>query len=188
MPMTPRCQPSPATTSTERAPISGSVCTIFLAAATISASSSLPADVLAIELLRQRPRFVAHRFVARQQQPGRDVRRAHPAGGVHARRQHERDVIAVDGLAGQAGDVEQRAQADLVRPAGQQVEAELGDDAVLADERHDVGQRADRRDLDEPGQPAVARRCGGTAPAPASAPRRRRPGSCPDRCSRAASD
>ena len=33
MPMTPRCQPSPATTRIERAPTSGSVCTIFLAAA-----------------------------------------------------------------------------------------------------------------------------------------------------------
>ncbi len=39
MPITPRCQPSPATTMTDFAPISGSVCTIFFAAATISASS-----------------------------------------------------------------------------------------------------------------------------------------------------
>ena len=43
-----------------------------------------------------------------------------------------------------------------MRPARQQVEAELGDDAVLADERHDVGQRADGGDLDEARQPAVA--------------------------------
>ena len=66
------------------------------------------------------------------------------------------DVIAVDRLAGQARDVEQRPQADLVRASRQQIEPELGDDAVLADERHDVGQRADRGDLDEAGQPAVA--------------------------------
>ena len=39
MPMTPRCQPSPATTITVREPISRSVSTIFFAWATISASS-----------------------------------------------------------------------------------------------------------------------------------------------------
>ena len=68
----------------------------------------------------------------------------------------KRDVIAVDRLAGEARHVEQRAQADLVRPARQQIEPELGDDAVLADQRHDVGERADRGDLDEARQPAVA--------------------------------
>ena len=73
----------------------------------------------------------------------------HAAGGVHARRDHERDVVAVDRLAGQARHVEQRAQADLVRTARELLEAELGDDAVLADERHDVGQRADGGDLHE---------------------------------------
>ena len=40
IPITPRCQPSPATTRIDRAPTSGSVWTIFLAAARISASSS----------------------------------------------------------------------------------------------------------------------------------------------------
>ena len=88
-----------------------------------------------------------------QQQPRRDVGRAHAAGGVDARRHHEADVIAVDGLAGQAGGLEQRAQADLVRALGQHLQAELGDDAVLADQRHDVGERADRGDLDERRQP-----------------------------------
>ena len=51
------------------------------------------------------------------------------------------------------GGLEQRAQADLVRALGQHLQAELGDDAVLADQRHDVGQRADRRDLHEGRQP-----------------------------------
>ena len=142
--------------------MSGSVCDDLLGLGERSpASSSLPADVLAVELFGQRPRLVAQRLVGRQQQPGRDVRRAHAAGGVDPRREHERDVVAVDGLARQAADVEQRAQADLVRSPRQQVEAELGDDAVLADERHDVGQRADGRDLDEAGQPAarVRRAC-----------------------------
>ena len=40
MPMTPRCQPSPATTSTVCAPTSGSVWTTFFAAARMPASSS----------------------------------------------------------------------------------------------------------------------------------------------------
>ena len=130
--------------------------TIFLAAATISASSSCRRTFLAIELHRQRPHLLRHRLVGGQQEPRRDVRRAHAAGRVDARRQHERDVIAVDRLPGQAGHVEQRAQADLVRAARQQVEADLRDDAVLADERHDVGQRADGGDLDEARQPALA--------------------------------
>ena len=43
-----------------------------------------------------------------------------------------------------------------MRAARQQIEAELRDDAVLADERHDVGERADRGDLDESRQPGVA--------------------------------
>ena len=40
IPMTPRCQPSPDTTRIERAPTSGSLCTIFFAATRISASSA----------------------------------------------------------------------------------------------------------------------------------------------------
>ena len=154
--MTPRCQPSPATTRIERAPTSGSVCDDLLRRRQDLGFFLLPLDVLAIELQRQLPHLLGQRLVVGEQQARRDVRRAHAAGGVDARREHEADVIAVDRLAGQAADVEQRAQADLVRPAGQQIEAELGDDAVLADQRHDVGERADRRDLDEAGQQLVA--------------------------------
>ncbi len=83
----------------------------------------LPPDVLAVELLRQRPRFVAHRLVARQQQPRRDVGRAHAAGGVDARREHERDVIAVDRLAGQAG---RRRAARAGRPCAGRASAGRG--------------------------------------------------------------
>ena len=54
------------------------------------------------------------------------------------------------------GHFEQRAQADLVRALRQHVEAELRDDAILADERHDVGERADRRNLDERRQQPLA--------------------------------
>ena len=181
MPMTPRCQPSPATTRTERAPMSGSVWTIFFAGREDLGFLLLALDVLAVELQRERAHLLAPapRRSASSSRVG-DVGRAHAAGGVDARRQHERDVIAVDRLAGQAADVEQRAQADLVRPARQQVEAELRDHAVLADERHDVGQRADGGDLDEARQPACRGRRAGRAPAPASARRRRRRGTCPD--------
>ena len=68
-------------------------------------------------------RLVAMRFVGGEQQARRDVGRAHAAGGVDARREHEADVIAVDGLAGQAGGLEQRAQADRVRPLAQRLRA-----------------------------------------------------------------
>ena len=61
---------------------------------------------------------------------------------VH-RRQDEPDVIAVDRLARETADVDQRAEADLVRPARQQIEAEFGDHAVLADEGDDIRERAD---------------------------------------------
>ncbi len=185
MPMTPRCQPSPATTRTERAPTSGSVCTIFLAAARISGFFFLPAHILAVELLRQSARLVRHRFIVGQEQAGGKVGRAHPAGGVDARRHHEADVVAVDRLARQARHLEQRAQSDLVRAARQQIQADLRDDPVLAHERYDVGERPDGGELDEAGQPALARRCGGRAPGRASMPRRLRRGTCPDTCSRA---
>ena len=135
--------------------MSGSVWTIFFAAARISASSSCRRDVLAIELQRQLAHLLGHRLVVRQEQARGDVGRAHAPGGVHARRQHEADVIAVDRLSRQARDVEQRPQADLVRPLRQQVEPELRDHAVLADERDDVGQRADGGHLDEARQPAL---------------------------------
>ena len=116
----------------------------------------LALEVLVVQLLREPARLLLERVVGREQQPGRDVRRAHAAGRVDARREHERDLIAVDGLAGQAAAVEQRAQADGVRSRAQRREAEPRDDAVLADQRHDVGERADRRDLDERRQPLGA--------------------------------
>ena len=186
--MTPRCQPSPATTMTVREPTSRSVSTIFFAAATISASSCCRRRFSVFSCSASSRASVGHRFVGGQQQARGDVRRAHAAGGVDARRQDEPDVVAVDLLAGEAAHVEQRAQPDLVRTLRQHAESELGDDPVLADQRHHVGERADRGDLHERRQPAAAGRCARRAPAPASAPRRRRRGSCPDRCSRAASD
>ena len=76
----------------------------------------LAADILAIELLRERARLVGHRLVAREEQPRRDIGRAHPAGGVDARSYHEPDMVAVDLASGEAADVEQGPKAYLVRP------------------------------------------------------------------------
>ena len=75
----------------------------------------LALDVLAIELLCERAHLLAEGLVGRQQEPRRNVRRAHPAGRVHTRSQHERHMETVDRLARQAGDVEQRTKADFVR-------------------------------------------------------------------------
>ena len=62
---------------------------------------------------------------------------------------------------------EQRLQADRVRALRQPLETQLGDDAVLADQRHDVGDRADRGNLDERRQPLLAAGAARRAPAPA---------------------
>ena len=98
-------------------PTSGSVSTIFLRLRRRCPASSCRRRMFsASSCSASAARLVGHalRRTASSSRVG-DVRRAHAAGGVDARRQHEADVIAVDRLAGQAGDVEQRAQADLVR-------------------------------------------------------------------------
>ena len=79
----------------------------------------LAAGVLFAELLGEPPHFVELRLVAGQQQPRGEVGRAHATGGVDARRNHERDVEAVDGRVLQAGRFEQRPQPDGVRPLRQ---------------------------------------------------------------------
>ena len=116
----------------------------------------LAPQVLPIELHRETPRLVGHRLVGREQQPRGDVGRAHAPRRVDARRQQKRDVVAVDRLAGQPRDVEQRAQSDLVRAARQHVEPDLRDDPVLTHEGDDIGQRTDGGDLDEAREPALA--------------------------------
>ncbi len=117
--------------------------TVFLAAARIH---------------RELPDFLGHPLVGRQQQAGRQIRRAHATGRVDARRQQKRDVIAVDNLAPQSRNVQQRSQANLVRAAGEQIETEFGNHPVLPHQRHHVGERPNRRHLDESGQPALAPR------------------------------
>ncbi len=116
----------------------------------------LAPQILVVQLLGERAGLLLERAVGGEEQPRRDVGRAHAAGGVDAGRQHERDLIAVDGLAGQPAAIEQRPQADGVWSPAERLEAEPCDHAVLADQRHDVGQRADRGDLDERRQPLAA--------------------------------
>ena len=145
MPMTPRCQPRPPTTRTLCAPTAGIGFDRLLGLRDEIGFFRLALQVLVAELLRERAGLVAHRFVGGEQQARGDVGRAHAPGGVDARRDHEADVIAVDRLAGESAGIEQRAQPDRVRPLGEGREAVPGDDPVLADERHDVGERADAR-------------------------------------------
>ena len=139
-----------------RAPTTGSVSTTFFALDEDRRLFFLPPHVLAVELTSQVLRLGCHRLVGGQQQARGDIGARHPSGGVHPRRDLKRHVAAVDRLAGQPGHFDERAQPHLVRPLRQQVEAELRDHAVLADQRNDVGQRADGRDLDERRQHPLA--------------------------------
>ena len=123
----------------------------------------LAAGVLFAELLGEPPHFVELGLVACEQQARGEVGRAHATCGIDPRRNHERDVEPVDGRVLQAGRFEQRPQADRVRPLRQPLQTELGDDAVFADQRHDVGDGADRGQLQERRQPFLAVRTAGTS-------------------------
>ncbi len=116
MPMTPRCQPSPPTTSTLCAPMAGSRLDRLPRLRDQVGFLLLAAQVLLVQLLREVARFVAHRLGGGEQQAGGDVRGAHPPRGVHAGREHERDLIAVDRLAGEPGGIEQRARPMVCGP------------------------------------------------------------------------
>ena len=72
-----------------------------------------------VDMDRERASFVAHGFVGGEEQPRGNVRRAHASGGVDARSQHERDLVAIDRLSAQARRVEQRPQPDRVRSAAE---------------------------------------------------------------------
>ncbi len=59
-------------------------------------------------------------------------------------------------LAGQSRRGEQRLQADFVRSAAQQLQPQLGDDPIFADQRYDVGERTNGGHLQEGRQPFLA--------------------------------
>ena len=119
MPMTPRCQPVAADDEHGVGADVGVGLDRLLRRGHDVLLLAAPPRVLGVELLGQRLRLVGQRLVGGQQQARGDVGAGHAAGGVHARRHHEGDVVGVDGLAGQARHVEQGAQADLVRAARQ---------------------------------------------------------------------
>ena len=62
-------------------------------------------------------------------------------------------MIGIDCLPRQPRHIDERPQSDLVRTTSEQVQTDLGNHAVLAHERHDIGERTDGGDLHEPGQP-----------------------------------
>ena len=127
MPMTPRCQPVAADDEhVVRADGRIGSRSPSCASATSSASSCWRRRFSSFSCCASAARLVAQRLVGREQQARRDVGRAHAPGRVHARRQDERDLVAVDRLAGQARRLEQRAQADRVRPLAQRCEARAG--------------------------------------------------------------
>ncbi len=84
-------------------------------------------------------------FVGDGEHLDREPRVAHPPAGVEPRREQEADVETVEALAGQAGGGDQRLHADELALPCRPLRPKCGQDAVLADERHDVGDRPQRR-------------------------------------------
>ena len=117
---------------------------------------SLPSHILAVELTGQVLRLGAHRLVDGKQQARGNIGTRHSASRVHAGRNLKRHVTAVDRLACQSGDFEQRTQPNLVWTLRQHFEPEFGDDPILPNQRDHIGERADRRDFHKRRQHFVA--------------------------------
>ena len=101
----------------------------------------------AIELLRDGQRL---RHVARQQQAQRFLRRFQPPGGVQARGELEADFVRAERRRA-LGDLFQRHQAGPLRVA-QPFQSGGNENAVFADERHEVGNRAERDEIEQRAQ------------------------------------
>ena len=84
--------------------------------------------------------------VVGEQEPGGLERLPHPAGRVEPRRDGERDGLEVDRGRGDPGAFEERGDPGPGR-AAQPLETEPRDRPVLADDRRDVGDRPDRREV-----------------------------------------
>ena len=81
-----------------------------------------------------------------RQQPRAEIGAADAAAGIDARAEQEAEMPRL-GRAGEPRDVHQRGQAGIVAPA--QREQALGDEgAVEALQRHDVGDRAERDEIE----------------------------------------
>ena len=97
-------------------------------------------DVRGFERIGVEPGFDG---IVGQQEPRRLERLAHPARGVQAGREGERDRLEIDGGRVDPGALQQRRDAGawmVPKP----LDAEPRDRPVLADDRRDVGDGADR--------------------------------------------
>ena len=97
-----------------------------------------------VERLRDRQRFG---FIAGEQQVQRFLGGFQPAGGVQARRELEADFIRADGL-GALGDFFQRHQSGALRGV-QSFQAGGNQHPVFAGQRNDVGNRAQRDQIEQ---------------------------------------
>ena len=106
----------------------------------------LPLAVQRLELLGELPGLGR---ILSEQQLQRRLGPAQASGGVDPRREPEADRTLVERGRIHAGDAQQRAQARLLRlrEAAQTDERER---TVLVDERHDVGDRRERHDVEMP--------------------------------------
>ena len=98
---------------------------------------------LGIELVQEvRQRDGAARVGGRQQFDA-TRRMAHAAGGVESRGEPERDVLTLQARAvGEAGEFDESRQSGTA-PLPQAVEAVSHEEPILAEQRHDVGDRAE---------------------------------------------
>ena len=147
MPITPSCQLSPATTyARRRALLLGPLLDLRRRLAEDPRLDRLPLAVQLLELVREPPRLVG---VVGQQQLERGARMAEPSGGVDARPEPEAARAGVDRRRIDAGRAHQRLQPRLLR-ARERAQARDRERAVLVDERHDVGDRRERDEVEVP--------------------------------------
>ena len=104
----------------------------------------LPIAIQILQAIGKTSRLVG---VVGQQQLERGTRMAEPARGVDPRRQPEADLARVDGGGIDARNLHQCAQSRLLC-AGKRPQPRDRQRAVLADERHDVGDRRQRNEIE----------------------------------------
>ena len=142
MPTTPGGQPSPA--STIAGP--GSASPSIASASSITLSWIVRRSVFAASSAGRARRRVAPSASSSDE---RRLRGAEPTGRVDPRRELPRDRARVDLALGiDAGRLEQRGDAGA-RAALQPAQAERGEDPVLGGERNEVGDRAERDEIEQ---------------------------------------
>ncbi len=145
MPMTPRCQSSPAITYPRRRRFgSGHSSTWRSASLRMLLLHRLAVAVQSLQLLGE-PAGLG--FVVREQELEGRARMAEPPGGVDAWREPEGDRACVHRRGVDAAGSHERPQAQLVRPR-EPLHARGHERAVLVDERDDVGDRGERDEVE----------------------------------------